>query len=47
MSRNETEDVVSVVSFISSFLWYVNGLQLAKFWIVNRKKIIDIPVNKR
>jgi hypothetical protein len=28
---NKAEEAVSVASFISSSLWYVNGIQLAKF----------------
>lgn len=35
MSRNETEEPVSVVSFTSCYVGYINGIQLAKRSIIN------------
>jgi hypothetical protein len=34
MSRNEAEVAVSVVSFITGSLGYINGIQLTKFGLL-------------
>jgi hypothetical protein len=41
MSRNDTQETVSVVSFTSSCLGYINGIKLSKFGLlINRTSSI-------